>query len=206
MGIETAIIGSALIGANSSRKASKAQAKGYDAATAEQRRQFDVNYADQAPYREAGTNALSEIGRLNTGDYSNFFTSPDYQFRLSEGNKAIDRNMRNLSGAQSKELVKYGSNLASGEYGNYYNRQAGQAGVGQTSVNQTGMTGANTANQIGSNMIGTGNARANAYQGYNQAVQGGMSNWMLNDYLNKPQGYQNTNNQFNSWANSGVRS
>lgn len=59
-------------------------------------------------------------------DQTKFQESPDYQFRLSEGQKAIDRagSARGgfYSGAALKEAARYGSNLAAGEYDASRNR------------------------------------------------------------------------------------
>jgi len=190
--VATAIIGSAVVGAYGAKKAGEAQVESGKGAIDEQRRQYDQTRTDYAPFRETGVNALADIEKLRGGDYSNFMASPDYQFRLSEGAKAIDRSGRPLSGAAVKEGIGYASNLASGEFGNYYNRLASQAGMGQTATGSTAAAGAGAAGNIGNAMIGQGAARASAYGGMNQAVQGGASNMMLSQYLNKPTGYQPT--------------
>jgi len=185
--VATAIIGSAVLGGITSKQASDAQSRSASNSIAEQRRQFDLNYSDQAPYREAGVNALERINALRDGDMSGFTESPGYQFNLEQGQKAIDRMGRGLGGRQQQELLKFSQGLAGQEYGNYYNRLAGQAGVGQTSVNQTGAAGMGMASNIGNAMQNQGNAKANAWQGFNQAGQQGISNFMLADYL-KPAG------------------
>lgn len=72
MGIETAIIGSAILGAGASAyaasKSSKAAQQASDAATAEQRRQFDMTRQDQMPWLQAGNAALNaRMGLLGIG-------------------------------------------------------------------------------------------------------------------------------------------
>lgn len=124
-------------------------------------------------------------------DLSVFWESPDYRFNLGEGQKAIDRSLaargRALSGAGVREGIRYASGMASNEFGNFYNRLASQAGIGQSSVNATGQMGMQTAGNIGNALMQAGNARANAYmtgaQGINNAVQGGIGNWLLRGYL-----------------------
>jgi hypothetical protein len=59
--VATAIIGSTIISGVASSKAAKAQGKGVDASIAEQRRQFDLNRADLAPFVEGGVNALGRF-------------------------------------------------------------------------------------------------------------------------------------------------
>lgn len=99
-----------------------------------------------------------------------FYKSPDYDFRMSEGIRAMDssaaaRGML-MSGAQLRGITEYGQGLAAGEYGNYYNRLSGIAGLAQTQQNpyagqnaslyngmigNVGQAGANAANIYGSN-------------------------------------------------------
>lgn len=119
--------------------------------------------------------------------------SPDYQFRLNEGQRAIDRSLasrgRALSGAGVRAGVDFASNLASTEFGNFYNRLANIAGLGQTGVNTSAQAGLQTAANTGNALMTAGNARAAGYQGIGDAFQNGASNAMLYNYLNPtPQG------------------
>jgi len=124
-------------------------------------------------------------------DMSGFFASPDYQFRLTEGQRAIDSSAAArgglLSGAAVKAGTRYASNLASGEYGAFYDRLAQQAGLGVTGIGASAAAGANAANNISNSYLQGGQARGSAYlagaQGINNAAQGGISNWMLSKYL-----------------------
>lgn len=137
-----------------------------------------------------GTPAIAATG--GSPDMSVFFESPDYTFRQSQGEQAINRaaaaSGRYNSGAVLKGLDRYNSNLASGEFASFYERLAQQAGLGVTGIGQSAAAGANAANNIGANIVNAGNSRASAYmgaaQGVNSAVQGGISNWYLNRYLN----------------------
>ena len=95
---------------------------GYDPATAMQ------NFGGVAGYDPAS--AMRNFGA------SDFQADPGYAFRLSEGMKALDRTAASrgglLSGATLKGAQRYGSDLASQEYGNAYNRfQANRAVQGQ---------------------------------------------------------------------------
>jgi hypothetical protein len=127
-------------------------------------------------------------------DNSGFFQSPDYQFNLDQGQQAIDRSLaargKSLSGAGVKEGVRYASGMASQEFGNFYNRLANLAGIGQSSTGSTAAAGANAANNIGQNHLFAGQSRANGYmqagQAINNGVQGGISNYMLSQYLKQP--------------------
>lgn len=90
-----------------------------------------------------------------------FYTSPDYQFRLSEGQKALDRSAAArgmlLSGAQLKGTERFGQETAAGEYGDYVNRLLAAAGMGQTATG----TGAGIMAQAGA---GAANSTAQAGQ------------------------------------------
>lgn len=77
----------------------------------------------------AGYDPASAMRNFGAGDFQ---ADPGYAFRLSEGMKALDRTAASrgglLSGATLKGAQRYGSDLASQEYGNAYNRfQANRA-------------------------------------------------------------------------------
>jgi len=71
----------------------------------------------------AGYDPASAMRNFSAADFQ---TDPGYAFRLSEGMKALDRTAASrgglLSGATLKGAQRYGSDLASQEYGNAYNR------------------------------------------------------------------------------------
>lgn len=121
---------------------------------------------------------------------------PGYQFRLDQGNKQINagaaaRGMAN-SGRTMKELTRYGSDFASNEYGNAYNRLASMAGMGQTAVNQMGQYGQTYGQQAGQNYGSIGNAQAAGSIGQANAVSSGIgniTNGLMNyNFLNKYKG------------------
>jgi len=145
----------------------------------------------QAPAAAPAAGTPGAPGGTGKPDMSVFFESPDYQFNLAEGQKAIDRSAVArgglLSGAAVKEGQRYASGLASREFGSFYDRLASQAGLGQTGAAASAAAGANAAGNIGAAYMNTGNARASAYltagQGINNAVQGGIQNYLLSRYL-----------------------
>lgn len=97
-------------------------------------------------------------------DYSNFFASPDYQFRRDQGTRGIERtaSARGLTGSGNAlaALADYNSNLAASEFGNYFNRQAALAGIGQTAVNTSTGAGINAANNTSAYLQNQADARA----------------------------------------------
>lgn len=204
--------GGAVVGGYlSSRGAGKAadtQAAAADRAAQLQYQMWQEQQALQAPWRKAGEGALNQLIPL-ASNYQPFtaagmYNDPGYQFRLSEGLKAVDRQAAArgglISGAALKAAQRYGQDYASGEYQNAFNRYQAErqarlgplqslAGLGQTSVNALGQMGQNYANQAGEAYMGAGNARASGYVGQanalNQAL-GGVGNAAMNyAYLNR---------------------
>jgi len=225
MGIGAAIVGSAVVGgvvaSKSASKQAKAAGKASDAQVASnseniafQKEVFKQQREDNAPWREAGEASLKE---MRTGmasgefDMSNFQfkADPGYQFRQQEGVNALDASAaargRLQSGAQARAITRYGSNLASQEYGaafsrertikgDNFNRLASLSNVGQVanSADQaarssmaSNVSASTTAsgNAIAQGAINKGNARASAYQGIGQSVNQGMQNYLLYDAL-----------------------
>jgi len=205
--VATAVVSSAVIGASASRSASKTQAAAAGQAADVQQQQYEQTRADQAPYREAGYNALANLQRtagnvpgafkFGASDYQ---ADPGYAFRLSEGQKALDRQAAArgglISGGALKAAQRYGQEMGSQEYGNaynraltsyntdvarenqLYNRQAGLAGIGQTSTNLVGQAGQNYATNVGNLMTGAGAAQAAGQVGMANAITGGLGTYL----------------------------
>ena len=167
-------VASAVISSNASRSAANAQQRAADAAVAEQQRQYDQTRQDQMPWMDAGRNALTRLQ-----DPAAFTASPSYDFRRTEGLRGINQSAAARGGALSgnalRALTDFNSNLASNEYGSWWNQQAGLAGLGQNSVNAVGAAGANAANNISNTLIGAGDARASGIQGQANAITGGIT-------------------------------
>jgi len=187
--VATAIVGGAVVGGvlqgNAAKSAANAQVQGDAAAIAEQRRQFDITQKNLQPWLTAGTNALSQQQALNKGDYSSFFASPDYNFTRNEGMRGLQQTAAARGGAFSgnalKALSDYNQNLASQQYGNYYNRIAGMSGTGQQTGINLGNLGQQSANSIGSLLAGQGDARASGIVGQANAwgnALGGITNYL----------------------------
>lgn len=162
-----------VVDAWAANKSAGAQAKAGKQSIAEQQRQFDLTRKDMMPWMQAGTGALGQMQALNSGDYSKFYASPDYQFTLDQGMKFADRSAaqrgRLYSGGYGQDLVNYGQGLAATQYGNYYGRLADMAGIGNTTAQNLGAFGQNKANAVSTQYGNIGQARASAYQGYANA-------------------------------------
>lgn len=169
---------------NAAKSAAQASQAATDAATAEQRRQYDLARQDQMPWLQAGTKALGTYANLlgqNGADaqsaaMAQFQASPDYNFRLNEGARALTARNAALgiqdSGAAQRSALQYAQGLASSEYGNYANRLAALAGVGQTAANTNAQVGQNYANAVGNLYQNNANNLASSYATRGQAQAG----------------------------------
>jgi len=143
-----ATAGSAVM-ANQAEKAGQAATtrilNAEEKALAEQTRQYEQTRDDWAPWRDAGTNALAQLDDPE----ANFQKSPGYQFRLDEGTRNTENafSVKGGGGNAMRALVDYSQNYASNDYGNWYDRQLGRAGLGTQGTAYTTQAGMNAANQ-----------------------------------------------------------
>ena len=203
-----AVVGSSLINSMGASDAADtaAQASGQASAAsiAEQRRQYDQNRADQAPYLAAGTGAVNrlgagvgywgEFGSARPFDFQyNADTDPGYAFRFSEGMKALDRSAAArgglLSGPTLRGATRFGQDLATGsrqnafnEYLTGFNANTGErnalynrlAGVAGTGQTATGQIGAQGTNMASN--IGNLNMTSAANTGNAAMAAAGIRN------------------------------
>lgn len=82
-----------------------------------------------SPYSSAGQNALGQLSSALSGGF-NFEEDPGYQFRLQQGQQALERSLASQglsqSGAALKAAQEYGQNLANQTYDDAYNRYLSQ--------------------------------------------------------------------------------
>ena len=118
---------------------------------------------------------------------TDFYTAPDYTFRRDEGTRDIGNFFSGggqgvYSGNAMKELNRFNSGLAAGEYGNWWNRQFGLAEAGRGATGTTAQAGTIAANYISQNYLTAGRANAdrwdNTASGINDAAQSGIGNWL----------------------------
>lgn len=195
-----ATIVSGYLGSEASKDAASAAGKGYDAATAEQRRQYDQTRQDMMPWLQAGEDALNLQQRFLGGDMSAYQESPDYQFRLQQGQQGLENSAAargNLfGGGAAADLMSYNQGMATQGINDWWNRLAGVSQTGQVTGSNLGQFGQNVANQAGQNAIGAGNARGSSYlqqAGQWQGVAQGLGN-LWGQY----QGQQNANSYANN--------
>jgi hypothetical protein len=157
--------------------------------------------ADLKPFFTQGAGFGSMSRDFGMADYQ---ADPGYQFRLEQGAKALERagaaKGMTLSGAQAKGLTDYNSGMASQEYGNAYNRfmqnrttkfgeLSNLAGLGQSSVGQTGQMGMNAAQYMGNNTMGAATVAGNAGMAnagnWGNALNTGANTWMQYNMMNQ---------------------
>lgn len=134
-------------------------------------RAFTPTAQSSTPTQHGGT-----FGDLNRDfTLADFHKDPSYDFRMSEGQNALESSAAArgglLNGGTIKALTRYGQDFASNEYSNAYNRfnadrtqrfnrLSALAGTGQQATNTTATLGANTANNVAESQLQAGNARA----------------------------------------------
>lgn len=207
IGAGGAIVGGMLSG-SAARSAASTQAAATQQAADAQERMFERQVQLSEPWRAAGEQALNRLMPLATQytpfGMDQFQADPGYAFRLSEGQKALERSAAArgglMSGATGKNLLRYGQEMGSQEYQNAFNRYQAErqarlqplqslAGVGQTTAQQLGQAGMQTAQNIGELGTSGAAARASGYVGQANALSsalGGASNaYMQSQLLNR---------------------
>lgn len=184
MGVETAVMGGAsilggVLGGKGAKKAAKAEVKLGREALALQKQMYDQTRADLAPWRDAGGQAIGQgLAMLQPGyDYT---TSPGYDFRFGEGQRAVESSAASkgmlMSGGTLKDLVRFGDGVASADYNDQFNRVMAVAGGGQQAATSGAQAAQNYANAGSGIMQGIGQAKASGYAGQTQALQGTLGN------------------------------
>lgn len=194
--IAAAVVGSSLIGADAASSGANVQAGAADRAAELQREQFERQVELQAPFREAGVRALPELeaaSRYTNFGMAQFQQDPGYGFRLSEGQKALERQAAArgglISGAALKGAQRFGQEMGSQEYTNAFNRYQTErqarlnplqslAGMAQTSTGQLGQAGQAMASGVGEAGGQAAQARASGYMGQANALSQGLGQYM----------------------------
>lgn len=183
IGVGSALVGG-LLGSRGASKAADTSADASRYAADLQQQQYQQTREDFAPWRETGEGALNVLARtygLDGGDpnFDEFFASPDYNFRREEGERGLNRMASGrgmmLSGPRLKAGMRFNSNIAAGEYGDWYNRLAGLSGTGQTATASTGQAGAYATNAAGRAFQNAGDAKASGYLGQANAWGGAVN-------------------------------
>lgn len=160
-----------IAGAFGAEKAEDAQFAASQAALAEQMRARKAAIGQYQPYADFGAGGMGTLSRLygldgQPADMSAFTASPGYQYRLQQGQDAIESGAAArgglYSGATAKALSNYGQQSASQEFDNYVNRLFGVTGVGQQAATGIANAELGVANNIGNIQNNIGQNQANA--------------------------------------------
>lgn len=183
--IAGASLGSAAVGAYGANKGAETQAATAGQQLDLQREMFDRQVELLSPFRQGGLSGLEAYNyELGLGPkpstYDGYTKAPGYDFRLEEGQNAVQAGVGARhglnSGATLKALTEYGQNYATSEYDKHVNRLAGLADMGQSSSAMTASAANNFATGGSNALANLGNAQAAGAIGTSNAITGGINN------------------------------
>jgi hypothetical protein len=189
------LIGAKMSG-DAAKSAARTSAESADRATELQQRMYEESIARQQPFLQTGTEMFNRLAALQRGgpEAQQFLQmDPGYQFRLSEGMKALDRQAAArgglISGGALKAAQRYGQDLGSQEYGAAYNRLASLANVGPQAAGVMSNLGQNYATNVGNIYQQQGATAANAALARGSAYAGGLNQlgYLAGRYYGQPQ-------------------
>lgn len=200
---------SGLTGANAATSAANTQAQSARDANELMYRMYQEQKGLQEPFRGAGIGAQNRLLDLlglskNTGaegfgkyakDFgmSDFTADPGYGFRLSEGQKALERQAAArgglISGSALKAATRFGQEMGSQEYTNAYNRyQTNRANQlaplgsllssGQAAASNTGAAAGSYGAGASGNITGAGAASAAGQVGSTNALTDALNSYL----------------------------
>lgn len=124
------------------------------------------------------SNAIQSPGNIPMTAAAGFQETPGYQFQVQQGTQGVLNSLSALgmknSGKALKSLDTFTQGVANQEYGNWLNRIAGVAGMGQSQTNATNALSQNAATNIGQTYQDQGQARASGYVGQANAWSNGF--------------------------------
>jgi hypothetical protein len=127
-------------------------------------RQSQLAQNQFSPYAQAGQTALANLQAPSLEALQN---DPGYQFRLQQGNQALDRRLAAMgmsgSGAALKAAQEFGQGLADQTYNDYYNRQMGLVNQGFGAASGLGSLYTNLGNTQAAAELERINQRNNLY-------------------------------------------
>ena len=143
----------------------------------------NVNAANSSPGGQAVENAA----------LANFTNTPNYQFALQQGNRALAASLaangQYFSGAQLQAAQSFGQGLASQQFQNYYNNLLSLAQLGAGTGQSLASNAINAGNAQAATQQGIGTAQASGTIGAASALGGGVSslggNILLSNALNQ---------------------
>lgn len=217
MGLATAIMGGVsllggLMGKKSSDKAAKQQAKGQQAALAEQKRQYDSNKELMTPFITPGQNALTTYqnaiglgGRAaQKSFYDNFQYDPGFQTALDNSLDNTSKRFAiygDVGGGLAKDLLKTGQNALMGAYDKRIAQIGGLVDSSRSAASSLVGAQQGNANNQSNILAGIGNTQAQGTMNGSNALVGGLNNFgsSLMYGMGQNQGMNGMNGFGNSW-------
>lgn len=151
---------------------------------------FNTTQADYAPQIQLGQGAANMLGGIYgiggvtggtggtttgqaTPNYAAFYNSPGYQFSLSQGEGAINKQAAAGGSLYSSNtlgaLNNYAQGTASNQYNNYISQLMGMAGMGNQASAGVGTAATATGQGVANSYGNIGNANANGILGQSNA-------------------------------------
>ena len=175
-------------------RAGAMEAQAADRAAQTEMDMFNQAAAYEAPWRQAGGAAVSQVGSMlglegypKVDPTAQLEATPGYKFAQGQGVTALDRSASSkglaMSGAQRKGVTNYGQNLAmTYAYNPYMSNLQQLSGQGQAAAGQTGQFAMTAGQNIGQDYMSAAQAQANAQiqaaQAEKQSSQGMWGNIM----------------------------
>lgn len=145
--------------------------------------------------------AYANANKTGGTEYGGFTKTPGYDFRLQQGQDSLQASAAARgglnSGAAMRDLLKYGQDYGSNEYGNYLARLGARADTGMSAAQMSGQASQQAAAGVSNALGNIGNAQAAGAIGTANAWTGGMQNlaglWNYQKAMNgaQPGGGQN---------------
>ena len=115
-------------------------------------------------------------------DLQGFQATPGYEFRMGEGQRALEAGAAArgglYSGAAMRDLMKFGQDYGSNEYGNFFSRLGARADTGMNAAQMSGAASQQAAAGVSNAFGNIGNAQAAGAMGRANAITGGMQNML----------------------------
>lgn len=203
-------LGGAAIESSGAKSVAQDTANAANAGTAAQLQMFNTTQADFAPQVQLGQGAANMLGNIYgiggvggpagsspssnspSGNYSAFYNTPGYQFSLSQGQNAINRQASANGSLYSSNtlgaLGSYTAGAASTQYNSYINQLLSMAGLGNAAASGVGTAATATGSGVAKTLQNAGNANASGVMGtanaYNNALgaSAGQFGNLLNNY------------------------
>lgn len=188
------VVGGVMQG-NAADKAASKQNAAAQAGIDSQERMFDKSLEMQAPYREAGYNALSGLEGLTSAEgrataLDDYYNSAEFATMNAQNEEQQLRNAAATGGVRGGNnqaaMAAIAPQMGQNFLNNQYNQLTGLANMGMGAASQ----GAGAANQLGASMnqtqqnIGMNNASNELAQGNINANTIGTLGGLFGDYMN----------------------